>query len=341
MRPASALSPRQWITTALLLLVLECAGSVRAEDKTPLGQSVPPASGPTFTVASVRPGTDLTLVAYGDCRFTSPSNTKDTNPRVRKFLVDQIAAVKPNAIFITGDLPFNGSNPDDWAVFRSETAAWRTEGLRLYPTLGNHEVRGDWDLGLQNYFANFPQLQGYAYYSVQLGNVYLLTLDSTQRIGPGTPQRGWLESQLAHVPPAADFIFVMEHMPLMADLQSQVLVSLPNFEGTLLRKYLESLAPRLKQKLVVLNGHIHNYERFEQAGVTYLVSGGGGADPYPVMVRGNQDKYRDPALINYHYLVIRVHGTHGDVTMYRVADPAAPVLTVEPKDRFTIDANRP
>ena len=40
-------------------------------------------------------------------------------------------------------------------------------------------------------------------------------------------------------------------------------------------------------------GHVHNYERYERAGVTYLVSGGGGATPYMVP-RSPTDFYRDP-----------------------------------------------
>jgi len=49
-----------------------------------------------------------------------------------------------------------------------------------------------------------------------------------------------------------------------------------------LRDYLENLAPKLHARIIVCAGHIHNYERFSQHGVIYLVSGGGGASPVPV-----------------------------------------------------------
>ena len=58
----------------------------------------------------------------------------------------------------------------------------------------------------------------------------------------------------------------------------------------------------------VTTGHIHNYERLEVDGVTYLVSGGGGAHPYGVG-RTAADQYSKNAdAINFHYIVFRLNG---------------------------------
>ena len=70
-------------------------------------------------------------------------------------------------------------------------------------------------------------------------------------------------------------------MPWMADLQSQIAANLPGPNEVALRELLESEAPKSRAKFIVVNGHIHNYERFERKGITYLISGGGGAKPYP------------------------------------------------------------
>ncbi len=78
---------------------------------------------PTFVVKEFKPGDDLKIVAYGDMRFTNPSNTADTNPRVRKWLAERIAQEKPDALFVSGDLPFRGSLNEDWDVYRRETDA--------------------------------------------------------------------------------------------------------------------------------------------------------------------------------------------------------------------------
>ena len=299
--------------------------------------------GPTITVPGIAPGAPMKLVVYGDIRFTDPANVTDTNPKIRQFLVKQVADEKPLAIFLTGDTPFTGADPADWKVFQEETAIWREQHLSVFPVTGNHESKGGRDAGIVNYLANFPQLKSCVYYSAQIGNVYLISIDITQYNYRQSPQGRWLISQLEHIPPDVDFVFILDHMPWMADKQSQIVANLPGANEVALRDLLESEISKSRAKFIVVNGHIHNYERFEREGVTYLVSGGGGAQPYPILVRGDEDLYRssgpkkEPPMINYHYLVIRIEGKHGEGKMYRVADPKADKLSVEVRDEFLLD----
>jgi hypothetical protein len=86
-------------------------------------------------------------------------------------------------------------------------------------------------------------------------------------------------------------------------------------------------------KFVVIAGHIHNYERFERNGVVYLVSGGGGAVPYPVE-RTPADAYQDSSFPNYHYLKFVFVGETLKGTMYRLANPGP--FTWEVKDTFEV-----
>jgi thiamine biosynthesis protein ThiS len=323
-------SPARWFAIGLVLLGLGVARAQKSPE--------PPFDGPTFTVAGIAETQPLRIVAYGDTRFTDVKNTVDTDPHSRKFLVEQIAREKPDAIFMTGDLPFNGADPADWQIYRDESEPWRTEHLRVYPTLGNHDVRGGWNEGVRNFNATFPELKGYLYYSVQIGNVYLITLDCTEGYGDKSPQRAWLTAQLEHLPQSVNFVFFLSHMPLYADLQSQVMASLPTPAELSLREHILSLAPKVNAKMVALNGHIHNYERFEGGKITYLVSGGGGAIPYRIAFRGPEDRYQDPSFPNYHYIVLQIHGKVADATMYRVADPKAADLALEVKDKFTLTA---
>ncbi len=298
---------------------------------------------PTFVVGEIKAGSDLKIVAYGDMRFTDPSNTTDTNPRVRKWLVEKIAQEKPDALLVSGDLPFRGGLKADWQVYRQETAPWTTGGLRVYPTLGNHELVPDPRPGYTNYFAEFPWLGGRRWYSVQMGSAYFMLLDSNgghaeRTFNPGEPQRLWLESQLDHLPPEVNFVFFVTHMPLINDIQSEVIADIPAGTELALRRYLEEKASRCAAKFIVVTGHVHNYERFEHAGISYIVSGGGGAKPYPIYARNPEDLYRDKAYPNFNYLVFMVHGKQADVTMYRVAEPKAATLTTEVKERFTLTA---
>ncbi len=301
----------------------------------------PPMLGPTLTVDALKPGTPLKLIGYGDTRFTDPANVKDTNPRMRKFLVDRIADEAPDALFETGDLPMTGSYPPDWAIFRAETAPWRKQNLRVYPAIGNHEATSDIDKGIRNYLAAFPYLNNCRYYSVLLANVYLISIDEFTSMADGARQHAWLTAQLEHLPPQVDFVFFLDHMPLVADLQSQVAVGLPQPHETDLRTLLEHEQPRTHAKFIVLCGHIHNYEHFERTGITYIITGGGGAKPYPIYIRGPEDLYRDTRFPVFNYVVFLVHGPHIDTTMYRVDDPSSPTPKMEPGEHFTLDAPPP
>jgi hypothetical protein len=332
--------PRFRRLAAELLLV---AGIGLGCSMKPTPGPIDPAGQPTFVVKEVKPRDDMKIVAYGDMRFTSPSNTTDTNPRVRKWLVDKIAEENPDALFVSGDLPFIGAENKDWDYYRSETAPWTTAKLRVYPTLGNHELIPEEIPGLKNYFAQFPWLGKRRWYSVQLGSVYLIALDSNSghpehSFDADAPQQKWLDAQLAHLPAEVNFVFFLTHMPLINDVQSEVIADIPGPSMVKLRRYLEAQASRSHAKFIVVCGHVHNYERFEQGGISYIVSGGGGAKPYPVYVRSPQDLYRDPGFPNFNYLVLMVHDKQADATMYRVADPKAPTLTAEVKDRFTLNA---
>jgi acid phosphatase type 7 len=209
----------------------------------------------------------------------------------------------------------------------------------VYPALGNHDVMGGWDAGVRYFAETFPELKGYLYYSVQIGNVYLIALDCTESYGEGSPQRAWLSEQLDHLPASVDFVFFLSHMPLYADLQSQVMATLPNPAELALREFILSKAPRIQAKLVVLNGHIHNYERFEAGPISYIVSGGGGAVPYHISFRGPDDLYQDPSYPNYNYVVFAIHGKTADATMYRVNGLGkGETLGLEVKDKFTLTA---
>jgi acid phosphatase type 7 len=325
---------------ASFLLATACiAGATLAQQTSPQpAQGSDQDSGPTFTVSDLPVGRPLRVVVYGDMRFTDPSNTSDTQPGVRKWLAQKVGEEKPDLLLLTGDMPFHGSSEDDWKVYFQETALWTQERLRIYPTIGNHEGLPDPRSGIKNYFAAYPQIDNHKWYSVQMGNIYLITLDSTNFLSAGGVQRRWLESQLAHLPSSVDFVFFLFHVPLVSDLQTAFMLGIPDDDTLELRHYLEGRAAASHAKFVAFNGHIHNYERFETNGITHVITGGGGARPYPVFIRGDQDLYRARTYPNFHYLVITLQGKHADVKMYRVVNPDAAQKSVEVKDTFTLDA---
>jgi hypothetical protein len=127
------------------------------------------------------------------------------------------------------------------------------------------------------------------------------------------------------------------HHPPVADVQTSKLTDHnPRPNELALAEYLKTVAPRSTARFVVSAGHIHNYERFTQDGVVYLVSGGGGARPYEVD-RTPSDEYQSGEFPNYHYVRFELRGDRVVGEMIRLDDHgAAKPKQWQTRDRFEI-----
>lgn len=295
------------------------------------------ASAPTFRVPQSELQKHVTVIAYGDQRFHDPKDTAPADPRMRLALVKRIAEEKPDAVTMSGDVPYKGGDPADYENYVTETASWRAEHLRVYPALGNHELAGGADKGIANWWAAFPELKGRRWYSVALGDrLSLIQLDSNSDLKPGSEQRIWLQQQLAGMAPSVDFVMISLHHPPVADVQTHLEIDHnPRPNEIALRDFLSQTAPSFHAAFVVIGGHIHNYERAVVDGVTYLVSGGGGAHPYFVE-RTKDDLYTDPNFPIFHYVKFELEADRLKATMIKAEDPTSPVVMWQEKDYFEI-----
>jgi len=260
----------------------------------------------------------LRFVAFGDTRFHDPADKKAGSAAVRHAMVAAIDKQHPDFISIGGDIVYTGADSNDWQVWDSETELWRQHHIPIYPALGNHDLKGDEKTALGNYFARFPQLQQNTFYSVQLGNCLMLVLDSGLDETTG-PQGEWLQREFDALPGTSDYVFVVLHHPPYTSSSDD-----KEFGGghsarareQLLGKLLETRQPHMRAQIVVFSGHVHNYEHHEHGGVTYFVTGGGGAHPYPI-TRAATDLYQDPG-VNYHFLLVEVAAKQATVTMNKL-----------------------
>jgi len=277
------------------------------------------------------------FVAFGDTRFHDPADTEPANPAIRQALIAAIDKENPAFISIGGDIVYNGENSKDWQVWDSETAVWREHKIPVYPAIGNHDLKGNLQSALGNYFARFPEIQQSRFYSVRLSNSLMLALDSALEEVSG-PQGDWLRAQLDRLSPSDDFVFLIFHHPPYTSSSDD-----KTFGGghsaraseQALAKFLEERQQNMRARIVVFNGHVHNYERHEHGGITYFVTGGGGAHAYPI-VRHADDLYKD-AGVNYHYLLAEVDHNHLTVTMHKVEIKEGKEVWSQP-DSVTITA---
>lgn len=261
-------------------------------------------------------GRNFRFVIFGDLRMAPTSDTMTTDPVRRKAILDAITKEKPAFVAISGDIVLRGDNPKDWAQWDLETAAWSQAKIAVFPALGNHDLNGNQDKALTNYFERFPQLGRSRFYAARAGNVLVLTLDSSLPELDG-PQGEWMKSQFDTLPADVDFVLVSLHHP-------PITRSHPGIHGghsarpeeIALARWLEEKQKSLRARIIVAAGHVHNYERYERNGVVYVVSGGGGASPY-ALPRDPADAYREsgPA---YHYCTLDVRGNQLTLEMHKL-----------------------
>jgi hypothetical protein len=297
--------------------------------------------GAAFRIPESELSSPATIIAYGDTRFTDPTNVKSTNPKVRRWLVEKIAGEKPAAIVINGDLPLAGDVANDYAVYKTETKIWRDQNIHVFQTLGNHEFHGDAQKSLDNWWNTFPEMRNRRWYAAQIGaRVYVMAIDSDTSLLPGSDQDRWIRQQLGALPSSVDFLLITMHHPPVADIQTHITVDHnPRPNEIAFRDLLSEMAPKMHARILVSAGHIHNYERNVVNDVTYLVSGGGGAPPYFVE-RTKDDLYQSLMFPNYHYMRLTLLPDRLHAEMVRVTDPDADEPSWQVKDKFDILVKR-
>ncbi|OGS20709.1 MAG: hypothetical protein A3J83_00020 [Elusimicrobia bacterium RIFOXYA2_FULL_40_6] len=258
----------------------------------------------TFTTFPTPQTTTIRFIAYGDSR---------SGTAVHRSLINgmKLENPAPRAILNIGDQT-GTSTPSDWASMYFNISSGITPGIWLANTFGNHEVNNV-PLYYQ-YFANPSNgdtsstdnhYNPEGYYSFDCGNVRFISVcasdstgddngdgtcspDSWITWGPGSYQYNWLENKIMTAKASGMWVVCFHHTYIFSSGNSESYSgtqasptwdpgdsSIPgaaNWGG--LRTLYETYSVDL-----VFTGHDHLYERFNKiGGVTYFVTGGGGAD---------------------------------------------------------------
>lgn len=263
---------------------------------TPLGETY------TFRTAADADQTRFSFVAFGDTR---------TQMRFHRAVVERILTLDPDFVLHTGDLVEHGYSSAEWQDF-FDTERELMAHAPLFPTMGNHE-------GNLSVYRDLFYLPGNErWYSFDYGHAHFICLqvDNIADLTPEGEQIRWLQSDLASTDQPWRIVFF--HVPPYSCLGE-------NQDEVRTRQALASLLTEHGVQLVI-NGHHHNYQRLSVAGVTYVVTGGGGAPLYSLTETAPELR---AAAVEYHAVLLTFDG---------------PTLTAEAVstggeelDRFTIE----
>lgn len=194
-----------------------------------------------------------TILVYGDSR---------TGHDIHKTVVSCMLKFKPQSVFHTGDMVFDGTSDKDWQMFNSITEKIQNTS-QIYPVMGNHEK------GRISLTKNSPVTQDKTWYSVNINQIHFSILDYNVDYSINSEQYKWLIDDLTHMPADIKFRIVLIHYPPYST----------GYHQELQETLQEVLVPVfMKYNIhIVFSGHNHCYERCYVDGIHYIVAGGGGA----------------------------------------------------------------
>lgn len=217
----------------------------------------------TGRFCTARPdGADVHFVAIGD-----------TNPLLGEVvpkLIAKVVPLAPDFLVHGGDIQYYESALETWTGWFPLMRPLLALGA-LQPALGNHEHETPDELDdYSNRFFGYPNFGGErTYYRYESAGIWFHVLDTELPVEPETPQGKWLVAGLEEVSKTPGFRFSMlvMHRPFVTCGD--------NAQNQAARTGYASALAQYKVPLV-LQAHIHGYERFEIDGVTYITTGGGG-----------------------------------------------------------------
>lgn len=198
-------------------------------------------NGPRLVITTTSTVTDPVLVGAGDIALCGSSGSTTTAS-----LLDGIAGT----VFTAGDnVQLVGASAEYTNCYQ---ATWGRHTARTRPSPGNHDYYTGGS-AYYDYFGTAAGEEGQGYYSYDLGGWHVVALNSNcSSIGGcqvGSAQEAWLRADLAASDKQCTVAYW--HHPLFTSSGSTTAEVSPLFEA--LYDYGTE---------IVINGHVHNYERF-------------------------------------------------------------------------------
>lgn len=226
------------------------------------------------------------IAFYGDTQ---------SNSEIHSRIVSSMLEHEPGIAFHLGDLTVRGSTQQHYDDFFAISAPL-SQICKLWPVRGNH----DRDRAL--FLANFPDLGGKTWYTVEHDSLLFIILDSTMDLKPRSEQYEWLRQTLETVPILPRIVLL--HHPVFSSGYRPGEAELDLFLPALFKD---------SGVIVVVSGHHHNYERLEYDGIAYLITGGAGGE----LRTGHKTLPQSRMLrIVHHYLILSRDGTSLNCAAY-------------------------
>ncbi len=244
-----------------------------------------------------------------------------SNP-TRAAIITSIVENNPNLEFIvhSGDLVNSGGEQDDWDRYFEDIENATKENVTFYYAIGNHE-RYTYALGPSNwgppdedfstYLANVELPGNERYYSFDYMNQIHFVFINTEENWTGqfditTDQYNWLINDLENN--TLEFVVAVFHRPCYS-VRDPGRVD----DAQEVRSVLDPIFIDYGVDLV-FSGHDHYYYRTVRNSITYVTTGGAGADLY---TNGDTSEWQDSDVYfsEFHYCNVTVTENAGELNL--------------------------
>jgi hypothetical protein len=207
-------------------------------------------------------GQPLRFLAIGDTNVGLGGSTAG--------ILEHVLPMRPEFTVHGGDLEYYDSELDTWSLWFQVMQPLLANGA-FYPAIGNHESENpsEYDQFSLAYFGTAGFDGDSTHYTFDTAGIHFFCLDTQESIYPGELQGTWLSEELEKATHAPGFRFsiVYFHKPLVTCGDTD--------DDPTGRSLLEPLFVQYKVPLV-LQAHMHGYERFDFGDITYVTTAGGG-----------------------------------------------------------------
>lgn len=223
-----------------------------------------------ITVTAGTTGGDVVFVGAGDI-----SDCGNNNDEATAQLLDNIAGT----VYTLGDNAYSSGTATEFSQCYDPT--WGRHKARTRPAPGNHDYSTSGAAPYYAYFGSNAGPSGLGYYSFDLGDWHIVSLNSEVSMSVGSAQETWLRADLAASTKQCTLAYW--HKPRFSSGTDH---------GSL------SAAQPLWQALydyhaeIVLGGHEHNYERFAPQTPTGIADPANGIREF-VVGTGGESHYND------------------------------------------------
>jgi PKD repeat protein len=195
-------------------------------------------------------------------------------------LLDQVVAAEGSSVtvFTAGDNAYPDGTDSNFVNYYDPT--WGRHKAITRPSPGNHDYHTPGAAGYFNYFGASAGPPGVGYYSYDVGDWHIISLNSEISMSAGSPQEQWLRADLAAT--TLQCVLAYWHKPRFS--------SGDHGSSTGPRPLWEALYDANAE--IVVSGHDHTYERFApqtpdgtldpEGGIRQFVAGTGGAGLYSI-----------------------------------------------------------